>query len=61
MVRTPEPHHLEGEGLLVEVLRGAKPNGQVDLPERLDAFARCNAMEWCRAGPWRVQADPHQP
>jgi hypothetical protein len=45
MVRTPEPHHLEGERFLAEVVWRAKPDRQVDLPEGLDVLARCDAME----------------
>jgi hypothetical protein len=39
LVRTPEPHHLEGESFLAEVVRRAKPDRQIDLPEGLDALA----------------------
>jgi hypothetical protein len=51
MVRAPEPHHLEGEGFLAEVVWRAKPDGQVDLPEVLDALAWRDAVERRRAGP----------
>jgi hypothetical protein len=44
MVRATEPHHLEGEGLLAEVVWRAKPDRQVDLPEGLDVLARRDAM-----------------
>jgi hypothetical protein len=50
MVRAPEPHHLDGEGFLAEVVRCAKPDRQIDLPEGLDALARRDAMERRRAG-----------
>jgi hypothetical protein len=60
MVRAPEPHHLDGEGFLAEVVRCAKPDRQIDLPEGLDALARRDAMERRRAGPQLVQPDPHQ-
>jgi hypothetical protein len=60
VVGSIEPHHLEGEDLLAEILRGAKPNRQVYLPEGLDLLARRNAMEWLRAGPQLVQPDSHQ-
>jgi hypothetical protein len=33
----PEPHHLEGVGFLVEIVRRAEPDWQIDLPEGLDA------------------------
>jgi hypothetical protein len=39
MVRASKPHHLEGEDLIVEVVRCAKPDKQIDLPERLDVLA----------------------
>jgi hypothetical protein len=39
VIGAPEPHHLEGERFLAEILRGAEPNWQVDLPEGLDALA----------------------
>jgi hypothetical protein len=60
VVRTPEPHHLEGECLLAEVVQRAEPDRQVDLPEGLDALARLNAMEQRHAGPQLVQPDPQQ-
>jgi hypothetical protein len=44
VVGTLEPHHLQGERFLAEILRGAKPNRQVDLPEALDLLA--GAMPW---------------
>jgi hypothetical protein len=61
VVRAPEPHHLEGERFLAKIVRCAEPNKQIDLPERLDALARRDAMEWRRAGPQLVQPNPHQP
>jgi hypothetical protein len=39
VIGAPEPHHLEGEHLIAVVARSAEPNGQVDLPEGLDALA----------------------
>jgi hypothetical protein len=54
VVRAPEPHHLEGERLLAEVVWRAKPDRQVDLPKGLDALARRDAMERRRAGPQLV-------
>jgi hypothetical protein len=45
VICAPEPHHLEGEHLLAVVARSAESNGQVDLPEGLDALARRDAME----------------
>jgi hypothetical protein len=39
-----EPHHLEGERFLAEILRGAEPNRQIDLPEGLDLLA--GATPW---------------
>jgi hypothetical protein len=60
MVRAPEPHHLEGEGLLAEIVRCAKPDWQIDLRKVLDALAWRDAMERCRAGPQLFQSDPHQ-
>jgi hypothetical protein len=45
VVRAPEPHHLEGEHLLAEVVWRAELDWQVDLPEGLDALARRDAME----------------
>jgi hypothetical protein len=50
VVRTPKPHHLEGERFLAEIIRLAEPNKQVDLPEGLDALAWRDAMERRRAG-----------
>jgi hypothetical protein len=32
VVRAPEPHHLEGERFLAEIVRRAEPNRQIDLP-----------------------------
>jgi hypothetical protein len=61
VVRAPKPHHLEGEGFLAEVIRCAKPDRQINLPKGLDALARRDAMERCRAGPQLVQPDSHQP
>jgi hypothetical protein len=61
VVRAHEPHHLEGEGFLAEVVRCAKPDRQINLPEGLNALARCDAMERHRAGPQLVQPDSHQP
>jgi uncharacterized protein HemX len=55
----PEPHHLEGERFLAEIVRLAEPNGQVDLPEGLDALAWRDAVERRRAGLQLVQPDPH--
>jgi hypothetical protein len=54
------PHHLEGESLLAEVVWHAKPDRPVDLPEGLDALARCDAMERRRVGAQLVQPDPQQ-
>jgi hypothetical protein len=51
VVHASKPHHLEGEGLLVEIVWCAEPDWQIDLPEGLDALARRDAMEWRRAGP----------
>jgi hypothetical protein len=51
VVGAPEPHHLEGESFLAEIVRCAKPNRQIDLPEGLDVLARRDAMEWRCAGP----------
>jgi hypothetical protein len=53
-----EPHHLEGERFLAEILRGAEPHRQIDLPEGLDLLAGRDAMEWLRLGPQLVQLDP---
>jgi hypothetical protein len=39
VIGTLEPHHLEGERFLAEILRSAEPNWQVDLPEGLDTLA----------------------
>jgi hypothetical protein len=39
MVHALKPHHLEGEGLLVEIVWCAEPDWQIDLPEGLDALA----------------------
>jgi hypothetical protein len=54
----PESHHFKGESFLAEVVWRAKPHGQVDLPEGLDALAWRDAMERRRAGPQLVQPDP---
>jgi hypothetical protein len=59
VVRTSKFHHLEGEGLLAEVVRCVEPDRQVDLPMWLDTLAWRNAMKRRRAGPQLVQADPH--
>jgi hypothetical protein len=61
VVRAPEPHHLEGEGLLAEIVWCAEPDRKIDLPEGLDVLAWHDAMERCRAGPQLVQPNPHQP
>jgi hypothetical protein len=45
MVNPPKPHHLEGEGLLVEIAWGAKAYGQIDLPEQLDSLVWRNAVK----------------
>jgi hypothetical protein len=60
VVRAPEPYHLEGECFLAEVVRCAEPDWQVDLPEGLDALARRDAVERCRAGLQLVQPDHQQ-
>jgi hypothetical protein len=60
VVRTPEPHHLEGEYLLAVVVSRAEPDRQVDLPEGLYALARRDAMERRRARPQLIQPDPPQ-
>jgi hypothetical protein len=60
VVCTPKPHHLKDEGVLVEVVRRAKPDWQVDLPEGLHALASRDVMEQRRAGPQLIQTDPHQ-
>jgi hypothetical protein len=44
VVGTLEPHHLEGERFLAEILCGAKPNRQVDLPEGWTCLL--GAMPW---------------
>jgi hypothetical protein len=49
-----EPYHLEGERFLAEILRGAEPNWQIDLPEGLDLLAGRDAVEWLRARPQLV-------
>jgi hypothetical protein len=61
MVCAPEPHHLEDESFLADIVRRAEPDRQVDLPKGLDALAWRDAMERCRAGPQLVQPNPHQP
>jgi hypothetical protein len=53
MVRTPEPHHLEGERLLVVVVRRAEPDGQVNLPEGLDALGVVLGRSWSNPIPSR--------
>jgi hypothetical protein len=58
VIGTLEPHHLEGERFLAEILRGAEPNWQVDLPEGLDSLAGRDAVERRRAGLQLVQPDP---
>jgi hypothetical protein len=60
VVHAPESHYLEGERFLAEIVWCAKPDRQIDLPEGLDALARCDAMERCRAGPQLVQPHPQQ-
>jgi hypothetical protein len=60
MVRAPEPHHLEAECFLAEVVWCAEPDQQVDLPEGLDALARRDAIEQRRAGSQLVQPNPQQ-
>jgi hypothetical protein len=61
VVCAPEPHHLEGERFLAEIVRRVEPNRQIDLPEGLDALARHDAMKRRRAGSQLVEPDPHQP
>jgi hypothetical protein len=50
VVRAPKPHHLEGEGLLAEIVQCVEPDWQIDLPEGLDTLAWRDAMERRRAG-----------
>jgi hypothetical protein len=45
VICAPEPHHLEGERFLAEIVRHAEPNRQIDLPEGLDALAQRDAVE----------------
>jgi hypothetical protein len=61
VVCTPEPHHLEGERFLTEIVWCTEPNRQIDLPEGLDALAWRDAMERRRVGPQLVQPNHHQP
>jgi hypothetical protein len=61
VIRAPEPHHLEGECFLVEVVQRAEPGRQIDLPEGLDVLARRDTVERRRAGPQLVEPDPQQP
>jgi hypothetical protein len=51
MVSAPEPHHLEGEGFLAEIVRCTEPDWQFDLPEGLDVLAQRDTMKQRRAGP----------
>jgi hypothetical protein len=60
MVCAPKLHHLEGEGLLAEVVRHAEPDRQVGLSEGLDAFAQRDTMKRHHAGPQLIRTDPHQ-
>ena len=50
MISASETDYLEHEGLLSEVGRGTKADGQVDLPERSDPLPWGDAMEWCGTG-----------
>jgi hypothetical protein len=61
VVGGPEPHHLEGESFLAEIVWRTEPNWQIDLPEGLDALAQRDAMERCRGGLQLFQPNPHQP
>jgi hypothetical protein len=50
VVRAHEPHHLEGERFLAEIVRCAELDKQIDLPEGLEVLARRDAMERHHAG-----------
>jgi hypothetical protein len=50
VVRASKPHHLEGEGLLAEIVQSVEPDWQIDLPEGLYTLAWRDAMERRRAG-----------
>jgi hypothetical protein len=53
MVRAPEPHHLEGECLLAEVVWRAEPDWQIDLPDGLDALGVVLGRNWSNPIPSR--------
>jgi hypothetical protein len=61
VIRALQPHYLEGEGFLAEIVWRVELDWQIDLPEGLNALARRDAMEQRCAGPQLVQPDPHQP
>jgi hypothetical protein len=62
VVGSSEPDHLEREGFLSEVGGSLEADGQIELPEGLDAFRfRLLPVKGRRAGPDRGQIDLQEP
>ena len=55
-----ESYHLKREGLLPEVSRSPKGDGQVDLPEGFRLFPWYDTMKWCPTGSEAHVADAHR-
>jgi hypothetical protein len=61
VVGSSEPNHLECEGFLLEVGGSPEADGQIELPEGLDALPGDDPMKRRRAGPDRGQIDLQEP
>jgi hypothetical protein len=61
VVGSSEPDHLEREGFLSEVGGSPEADGQMELPEGLDAFPRDDPVKGRRVGPDRGQIDLQEP
>jgi hypothetical protein len=61
VVGSSEPDHLEREGFLSEVGGSPEADGQIELPERLDALPGDDPVKGRCAGPDRGQIDLQEP
>jgi hypothetical protein len=61
VVGSSEPDHLEREGFLSKVGGSPEADGQIELPEGLDAFPGDDPVKGRRAGPDRGQIDLQEP
>ena len=61
VVGSSEPDHLEREGFLSEVGGSPEADGQIELPEGLDAFLGDDPVKRRRTGPDRGQIDLQKP